>query len=365
MRVVPPDLNSTRARIADWLELQALTSDRQAASLSAVRSLVRRMSDGRASVREIDPESDDVGEPEITERLADDLEERASEELEFRAKLIGPAYPLELVTEPGGRAQSLRLRTTWSEHQTGQLIYVFCLLDSGIRDGLIDYPVSARPLVRQIGNLFQICSCLAVGGYTGAEVVSFGFPRATGDGFLPALHAAWQRYGSYRVRHAISHGFDDSLKDGGVDIIAWRHFPDRHAGTFLMFVQVASGHNWKGKAVLEDVLALRTWFEGPTFTHFVPAICIPFPLWFDLDEPAEDDAGTKVAFADGVRVRFTIREAKFGVIFDRGRIARAAADALAAASASSPSTIDGIERIEEVRAWVQSVMTNLADARVT
>lgn len=131
-----------------------------------------------------------------------------------------------------------------------------------------------------------------------------------------------------------------------------------------MFVQVASGLHWKEKAVSGDVRALRTWFEGPTFEHFVPAICIPFPLWFDMDEPAVNESGAKVAFAEGVRVRFVIREPKFGVIFDRGRIACAAAHALAAdASGSLKSEIDGIKRIGEVSDWVKSAMIELADVR--
>ena len=89
-----------------------------------------------------------------------------------------------------------------------------------------------------------------------------------------------------------------------------------------MFVQVASGLDWKDKEVAGDVKAIRQWFEGARFEHFLPAICIPFPLWFDLDEPPRDTSGNKQDFSRGVLSRFEFREAKFGVIFDRGRIAR-------------------------------------------
>jgi hypothetical protein len=327
---------------------------------------VRRQADCRARASDVDADADDTGEAEITERLADDLEERLSEELAFRLDTVGEAYPFELVTGQGGRSQMLKLRDSWSSAPSGELAYVFCLLDSGIRDGLIRCPPSARPLVNAIGNVFQICSCVAVGGYTYAEVVSFGFPRATGTAFLPALKQVWARYGSYSILAHIPHGFDDKLKDGGVDIIAWRHFADRFAATLIMFVQVASGLDWKEKEVAGDVRTLKKWFSGPAIEHFIPAICIPFPLWFDLDEPAVDAEGNKTAFRSGVQTRFVYREGKFGVIFDRGRIARFWARALAAEAAKLfPHPVDGLDRVAEVEGWVKDVLSKLAEVRAS
>lgn len=364
MRLVAPDLNSRRSRLADWLELEALTNDRRQASVSNIRSQARRISDGRTSPKEIDAGADDIGEPEITDRLADDLEEKLFEELSFRATTIGTSYPFELITGAGGLSHALRLRSSWKAEETGELVYTFCLLNSGIRDGLISQPPSARPLVQAIGNIFQICSCIAVGGYTNAEVVSFGFPRAMGNGFLPALQEAWGRYGSYRIYGEIPYGFDDKLKDGGVDIIAWRHFADRYAATLIMLVQVASGLDWKDKEVAGDVRALRKWFNGPSFDHFLPAICIPFPLWSDVDEPPEDATGRKLTFVEGVSNRFIVREGKFGVILDRGRIARSCGLALTAAKVGGLACqVDGLDRVDDIKTWIESTMGELAEVR--
>jgi len=364
LRLEAPDLSSRRARLADWIELQALASARKSAAISLIRSQVRRQGDGRERASDVDADADDTGEAEITERLADDLEQKLSEELAFRVDNVGDAYPFELVTNSAGRSQLLKLRSTWNSAASGELAYVFCLLDSGIRDGLIKCPASARRLVDAIGNVFQICSCVAVGGYFNAEVVSFGFPRATGTSFLPALRQVWGRYGSYSIRDRIPHGFDDKLKDGGIDIIAWRHFADGFAATLIMFVQVASGLDWKDKEVAGDVRTLKMWFAGPAIEHFVPAICIPFPLWFDLDEPALDADGKRSTFSNGVQNRFMYREGKFGVIFDRGRIARFWAHALAAQAAKLlPHPVDGIDRISEVEGWVSEVMSRLAEVR--
>jgi hypothetical protein len=362
MRLNAPDLNSRRTRLADWLELRALTSATQQASVSDIRSQLRRTSDGRGSPKDFDIDADDNGEPEITDRTADDLEERVCDELTFRQETIGDSYPFALVNSPDGRSNRLHLKSTWHNITSGELIYVFCLLDSGIRDALISVAKGERALVQSIGNVFQICACIAVGGYIDAEVVSFGFPRATGTGFLPALQAAWARYGSYSIATHSQHGFGEKLKDGGVDIIAWRHFHDRLAGTLIMFVQVASGLDWKEKTIVEDVKEIRQWFTGVRFEHFLPAICIPFPLWFDLDEPPTDNMGNAVAFNDGISTRFMYREAKFGVIFDRGRMARCCALLLARAGGISPN-IDGLDRVHEINQWVDSVMSVLGEIR--
>jgi hypothetical protein len=362
MSLTAPDLNSRRARLADWLELQALTSGLQRVSVSNVRSQLRLTSDDRESARDFDVDADDVGEPEITERAADDLEEKVVDEIALREATIGTSYPFELVTSSDGRSNGLRLKATWENATTGELIYTFCLLDSGIRDGLITLPKSARGLIDSIGNVFQICACIAVGGYINAEVVSFGFPRATGTSFLPALRDAWNRYGSYTVLQRTRYGFDDKLKDGGVDIIAWRHFDDKFAGTLLMFVQVASGLDWKNKPVADEVKTIRQWFDGASFEHFLPAICIPFPLWFDLDEPPLDNTGNRLTFKDGVITQFVYREAKFGVIFDRGRLARSCA-VLLSNEDRVPGKVDGFDRVGEIRAWVTEVMAVLKEPR--
>lgn len=364
MRILPPDIFSNRARLADWLELLTLASMAGEVSTSEIRSYFRRTYDDRLSATELDGEADDLGEPEVTDLAADNLEERLSEELEYRTKAIGAAYPFQISNpSPLGSAITLQRKETWNATCTGELFYSFCLLVSGMRDHLIEVPNTPNKLVTQISKIFQICACVAVGGYTHGEVVSFGFPRATGDAFLPALQNAWARYGSYTVRSNILHGFDDQLKDGGVDIISWRPFADGCAGTILMLAQVASGSNWKDKPVANDVKGIKTWFVDGSFEHFVPAICIPFPIWSDLGEPATDVIGNSVPFDDGIRRRYMVRERTFGVIFDRGRIALSSARALNCTGATSRNYVDGIDKVNDVAVWVKEVMTHLSERR--
>ncbi|CAN5446862.1 hypothetical protein BH10PSE1_BH10PSE1_27030 [soil metagenome] len=363
MRLVAPDPTTGRVKIADWLELLALFSDRGRAPISSIRSLIRRSGDDRLAAVELDLDADVEGEPEITERAADDIEERVVEELEFRAATLGDAYPFVIENGSDGASEQLVRRDDWADLATGSGFYAFCLLDSAIREKTITVPKGPeRAHVTAIGKVFQICACMAVGGYLNADVVSFGFPRATGDAFLPALKATWERYGSFKVLDEVPYGFDDALKDAGIDIIAWRKFPDPFAATFLMMVQVASGLNWKDKAVGDDIRAFKNWFHAPRFENVVPAMCIPFPLWFDLDEPPSDDEGNKLPFSAGVATKFEYREARFGIIFDRGRIALCSAAALALPQPSA-HTIDGLDQIGEISTWISEVHDLLAERR--
>jgi hypothetical protein len=359
-----PDLNSKRARLADWVELKALTAQTRSASISVVRSLVRQLDDGRSRATDVDTDAETEVQPEITERLSDDMEERIFEELSFRADKIGNAYPFKIEEQGAKATQHLLRKDSWREPEQGELFYIFCLLNSALRDGLIECPKDTRYLKDALGNLFQICSCVAVAGYTKSEIASFGFPRAAGDSFLPALQKTWKRYGSFDVRNNIPFGFDESLKDGGIDIIAWRHFPDGYAATLILFAQVASGMGWKDKEIAADVRQLRQWFEGAAFTNFSPAICIPFPLWFDMDEPPNDELGKPLPFSEGVRRKFIYREAKFGIIFDRGRIATSCASALAAKDGDLKAIqVDGMDQIDQIESWVVDAMERLEELR--
>ena len=110
--------------------------------------------------------------------------------------------------------------------------------------------------------MFQVCACLAAGGYTAGEVVSFGFPRPTGTAFLPALRATYERFG---------------------------------AGD--------------ATATFDQVLANR----------------------------------------------FLREEARYGIVFDRLRVAHFASTCLQA-NGGAPSRVDGRDRFGEVQAWVETTL---------
>jgi hypothetical protein len=237
-------------------------------------------------------------------------------------------------------------------------------LISAIRHHQIILRPEERYLELKIGRLFQICSCLAVAGYLDGEIVSFGAPRATGDAFHPALRKVWERHGTYQAIEKIPHGFDSHLQDGGLDIICWKHFADRFASTLLLFVQVASGIHWKGKSIIPDIKQIDQWMAPPRFEHSVPALAIPMPLWCDLEEQLSHMHCAGSGFYDGVRCHFAYREPKYGVIFDRGRIACLAPGGLTRARLE-PGRIDGACLLGDVEGWIDKMITGLQAARVS
>lgn len=267
----------------------------------------------------------------------------AFEEIHYRKDLLGDCYPFEL--DPG--RQALTARRGGSAVHPGRAVYLFCLLASAIRENRLQSIPELKPAEQQIADTFQVCACLAAGGYLNGEVSSFGFPRATGTGFYAALRTAFARFGFGRVRESneIPDGFPTAVKDGGIDIIAWRNHPDGMPGKLYLIGQCASGLRWRDKSVVEYIQQLHgSWFTMPPAAHATPAMFIPFPLHHELPEP-------KGPYLQALKHRFGHEEQRFGIIFDRLRIAHFANISMSFA-AEHQDRIDGCNRFSQVADWV-------------
>ena len=197
-----------------------------------------------------------------------------------------------------------------------------------------------------IANNFQICACLAAGGFLSGHVSSFGFPRATGDAFLPALRNVFLRFGLGTVRAEIPDGLPQQLKDGGIDLIAWRDFPDQMAGKLYLLGQTASGSNWKSKSIVEYLPQFHgSWFTEFPAWHNTPAMFIPFPLQHELDEPKRDP------FITALKRCSWHEERRFGIIFDRIRIPHLANLCLNSPP-ESRQIVESADKVDDVRGWV-------------
>ena len=155
---------------------------------------------------------------------------------------------------------------------------------------------------------------LAAGGYTAGEVVSFGFPRPTGTAFLPALRATYERFGAGTVKKSVPPGFPVATKDD-VDRIGQFH----------------------------------GWFSEQPARHWLPSMFIPFTLHSEL---ADDATAT---FDQTLANRFLREEARYGIVFDRLRVAHVASACLQA-NGDVPSRVDGRDRFGEVEAWVETTL---------
>jgi len=339
----PPTPSDTRSALADWLELQTLMDARGVSTRSVLLNVLDILEDNSSEFNSIDTETGEVLDKAILEESRQQFIDIAFEELDYRQRILGESYPFEVV--------AARHRLTFRENQTnhsGQVVYLFCLLACAIRERKLQ-PVNALVQAEQkIADAFQICACLAAGGYLNGEVSSFGFPRATGTGFLVALRETFARFGIGLVRasNGIPDGLPTSLKDGGIDVIAWRNHPDGMPGKMYLIGQCASGTKWREKTVTEYIDQLHTaWFTHQPAKHSMPAMFIPFPFHHDIEE-------RKGSFWDTVKNRFWYDEPRFGMVFDRLRITYFA-NVCMAFTVLHRNQVDGTERFDQVISWVR------------
>lgn len=130
-------------------------------------------------------------------------------------------------------------------------------------------------------KLFEDVCAYAVAAYLGclatpSEKHVFGFPRRIGPpDFVAAVRDLCEQ--------KLSEGEPDnkvpdidSMKDAGLDIVAWLPFPDRRSSKLIAFGQCATGRYWRGKVnELQPFSWYQTWLTKhpkviPVKVFFVP-----------------------------------------------------------------------------------------------
>jgi len=346
LQILPPSITDTRSALADWLELEAVAAGNESglSIRSALGNLCDIPDDLALGEEEGAAHSNDDWLNEQTEEHID----KAFDELEYRSRTLGNNYPFELDL---GR-EKIAFRKN-ADSSIGATSYLFCLFSCALREKRLS-GVGKREA--PIGDLFQACACAAAGGYLGGQVSSFGFPRKDKSGFWEALKATYTRFGSGVVHERSPRGLSTSLKDAGVDIVAWKDHPDKLPAKLYLIGQCASGVGWKDKSVVEFVEPLHNCFSQRPARHFTPALFIPFPLHHELEQTGCD-------FLEQLHGKFWHAEARYGVIFDRFRVVHYAQACLRGPMDNTPSGVDGVGHFEEVAEWVGELMDALGKAR--
>jgi hypothetical protein len=290
----------------------------------------------------------DTGEPldeSILEEKRTQYVDIAFEELEYRQSILGGSYPFQVDSR---RARLSRIEEDLFENP-GRVVYLFCLLVSAIREKKLIDQQELDEIEKRIPDIFQLCACLAAGGYLRGEVSSFGFPRSEGTNFLTALSQTYNRFGAGKVKETeeIPDGWPADLKDGGVDVIAWLNHPDKMPGKIYLLGQSASGLNWPGKPVTSYIPSFHSWFTNQPANYFSPAMFIPFTCHHKLNEPR------KGAFLEALKECIWYQERMFGIVFDRLRIAHFAQVCMCL-DEQLKEKIDGADRLSEIQAWVRT-----------
>lgn len=348
--VTPPTKADTRCLLADWIELQAIR-DLSRKSIGSVLSNPLDIADDLFSedLEVWDEQAKEFVDESILDEKREELVDAAFEEIIFRQQTLGVCYPFEI--DP--RQATIQFNGAVLASNVGALVYTTCLMVSAMRTEQIEITAEHEGLIEDLAEIFQICACLAAGGFTGGQVVSFGFPRPDGTGFLEALRTTYTRFRSGKVKPAVPIGISPFVKDYGVDVIAWRDQPDGLPGKLYLLGQCASGKNWLGKALKGDIEGFHgTWFDEQPATICLPSMFIPFVSYSEQNESGN------FAFVDGIRNFLWSKEMHFGLIFDRSRVAYHA-DRLFMAPAVEREQVYGSDKLDVLRDWIQDTVAVL------
>jgi hypothetical protein len=265
-------------RLADWLELSALVSSDRDASIGDLERTLTSAGVLQAGDAE---NPDDVAGPEATSTLCLEV----FQELEARAAAAQDGYPFQL--NPRGLVRLAGQRTEFSP-------YIFCLCLSYSR---FNHMSGSKSFPRRH---FEDLACIAAQNYLQGESVRFASPRSTlAPKFYPALNvlcSLMKEGGPHKKKRERRAGQDAKL-----DVVAWRHFPDRQPGKIMLFGQCASGADWEDKlGELNPDAFCKSWLSEQPISPMVRAFFIPHRV----DHPDWEDV---------------CRQA--GIVFDRCRIA--------------------------------------------
>lgn len=284
MQLLPyPESHHIQVKM-DWLELSCLSNIYFTIRISELRNILENLDSFMSS--DIGEEDADV-ENEI---------QRLLEQYQQRKNILGDSYPfvfneeslcLELVNSNGLE------QLTIDQH-----IYLYCLYFSHMSASRL-FSGLATPTNAQ-RDLLQIAATIALAGYAQGHSISFGWPRPDKTEFYNALTRAIGLIGEGQVKpiedvnlylQTIPH------KDAGIDVIAWKdnNPRDQFPGSKLIyFAQVASGNNWRSKAVKEDIDVIQRHWLSKRIYRIIDAIVIPFDFESD-DESIKRDHISLVA----------------------------------------------------------------------
>ena len=205
------------------------------------------------------------------------------EVLSHRARACGPGdtYPFDITQ------QGLQLRERRSPAYLFQLLVSLGSIDAH-HDGTT------------VSKMFEELSAAAAGRYLGdaKTAVVFGSPRRNlPKGFRDAVAALVKLLREGKAC-ADRKGLYQS-KDDGLDVVAWREFPDRKASKLILFGQCAVGQHWKKKT---HELHPSNWckrnFAEPIAVDPIPAFFVPMAL----SEKDANDAGVNQILLDRCRI---------------------------------------------------------------
>ncbi|MDU5826851.1 MAG: hypothetical protein E6Z60_07990, partial [Mixta calida] len=314
------------------LELSCLSNEYLMIRISELRNILENLDMFTSS---------DIGEEDA--EVENEIQ-RILEQYQQRENILGESYPFILNQE----SLCLELKAERVEELTiDQHIYLYCLYFSHMSASRL-FSGLENPTHEQ-RDLLQIAATIALAGYVQGHGISFGWPRPDNSGFYNALTRAIGLIGEGKIKPFTDINLylqSRPHKDAGIDVIAWNDINPRDmlpGNKIIYFAQVATGNNWRTKAVKHDIEVIqRHWLSQPIY-RITDAIVIPFDFESD-DESLKHDHVSLVA-------------EEFGLVIHRLRLPTCFKKGLELI-ATNPSLL--IERINEVDSICQFVISTTA-----
>ena len=242
-------------RLADWAELQILYSEESWFSLESIRT--------EADIEGLLTENDHNDMHSLPNEESELLVSQTVREIRRRAEYGGKGYPFRIHGE--------RLELRPGAHRCTP--YAFCLL---VCDR--DYWSDGDPSTW----MFEQVASQALQSYLQGCSLLFGWPRKD----LPqnidsALDELARRTGDTRISVYPTKSTD---KDLGLDVVGWKDFADSYTSKVLVYMQCATGEDWKGKRGDLDLSGgiwhqVISWTTPPVKALAIPYIVRPGDDW--------------------------------------------------------------------------------------
>jgi hypothetical protein len=335
----PPPEGGSSNDLADWLELEVLTSPKNSAPTNAINQALEIAEDD-------EPEKLDE-ENILTERRLQQVISAVQE----RTTTIGASYPFEL----DNTGSTLKLREAMTP---GSYAYLFCLIvSSAAPNGLLAGEGPWTPNIQEARVLFQLCATIASAGRANGPAYSVGWPRPDSSGFLQKLKIVYSHFGDGKPHDEVPPGAPTHVKDGGIDVIAWMHTNDATPPLGYFLGQAASGANWPDKSLLGIAASYhKVWFSKMPASTPLLATIMPF----NLPSPADAEAADHEA-QDVIEGNLYTTVSIHGEVLHRHRVARFAEKGLEL-HASSIGPIEGASDFSLVVTYVNNYRAQLQAA---
>jgi len=260
-------IQKTTSKLTDWLEINALLD-----------------ADGSVSAQDLRYNLDKEEEAEddqIEETTLDQIVSQVFAEIDKRQRATKDKYPFRIVNGD---------KIVKKPGYVKFLPYIFCLLISYFGPEKKEY--SSDWKTGKMSKKFEELSANAIRALLTSKkwkvkIRIFGYPRkwkgqSTNPRFSNALQSICDECGEMRSKGRVN---ASNAKDGGLDIIAWKRFPDQLQGCIVFAGQCAIGKDWKQKKY--DVKDFFDWFVDDA-TMNIRGIFIPHIPDVDTRENKEE-----------------------------------------------------------------------------